>query len=153
MDGRRKHTFSEWLVLVIATGGYLGYTPVAPGTVGSLIGLLLLWPLDGTAHLLITLLLAGGGILVAGRAAALLEGHDPHVIIIDEIAGIAVATLLLPPHLLHRLVAFFLFRLFDILKPFPSRQIERLPGGIGIVGDDLTAGLYSNLLVQVWRLF
>jgi phosphatidylglycerophosphatase A len=90
---------------------------------------------------------------VAGRAAELLGSPDPSAIIIDEIAGIAVATLLLPPHLLHRGAAFLLFRLFDTLKPFPARHIERLPGGVGIVGDDLTAGLYSNLLIQIWRLF
>jgi len=114
---------------------------------------LLLWPLDGIPHLLVTLLLAGGGVLVAGRAAEILGDHDPPVIIIDEIAGIAVATLLLPSHLLYRGAAFCLFRLFDTLKPFPSRHIERLSGGIGIMGDDLTAGLYSNLLIQVWRLF
>lgn len=139
--------------MAVATGGYLGYTPVAPGTAGSLIGLLLLWPLEGLPHLLVTLLLGVGGVLVAGRAAELLGNPDPPAIIIDEIAGIAVATLLLPPHPLHRGIAFLLFRLFDTLKPFPTRRIERLPGGLGIVGDDLTAGLYSNLLIQIWRLF
>ena len=71
---------------------------------------------------------------------------------IDEIAGIAVATLLLPPQVPERVVAFVIFRVFDVIKPFPARQAERLPGGFGIVGDDLIAGLYTNLLVRLWLL-
>ncbi|MBW8057910.1 MAG: phosphatidylglycerophosphatase A [candidate division NC10 bacterium] len=146
-----KRPFSHRLVVVIATGGYLGYIGPAPGTLGSLLGLFLLWPLSpGTTQVLVTLVLIGVGLVVAGRAAKVMGAQDPSAIIIDEIAGIAVATALLPPRVLERAVAFVLFRLFDITKPFPARQLERLSGGLGIVGDDLIAGLYANLLVQVW---
>lgn len=139
--------------MAIATGVYVGYLPPAPGTLGSLLGLLLLWPLNpGTVQVLVTLFLIGVGIVVADRAARVIGGQDPPVIVIDEIAGIAVATLLLPPQVQERVVAFVIFRLFDVIKPFPARQAERLPGGFGIVGDDLIAGLYTNLLVRVWLL-
>ncbi len=139
--------------MAIATGVYVGYLPPAPGTLGSLLGLLLLWPLKpGTVQVLVTLFLIGVGIVVADRAARVIGGQDPPVIVIDEIAGIAVATLLLPPQVQERVVAFVVFRVFDVIKPFPARQAERLPGGFGIVGDDLIAGLYTNLLVRVWLL-
>ena len=139
--------------MAIATGVYVGYLPPAPGTLGSLLGLLLLWPLKpGTVQVMVTLFLIGVGIVVADRAARVIGGQDPPAIVIDEIAGIAVATLLLPPQVQERVVAFVIFRLFDVIKPFPARQAERLPGGFGIVGDDLIAGLYTNLLVRVWLL-
>lgn len=153
VDAQRKQTLSDRLVVAIATGVYVGYLPPAPGTLGSLLGLLLLWPLKpGTVQVLVTLFLIGVGIVVADRAARVIGGQDPPVIVIDEIAGIAVATLLLPPQVQERVVAFVIFRLFDVIKPFPARQAERLPGGFGIVGDDLIAGLYTNLLVRVWLL-
>jgi phosphatidylglycerophosphatase A len=153
VDDQRKQTLSDRLVVAIATGAYVGYLPPAPGTLGSLLGLLLLWPLKpGTVQVMVTLFLIGVGIVVADRAARVIGGQDPPAIVIDEIAGIAVATLLLPPQVQERVVAFVIFRLFDVIKPFPARQAERLPGGFGIVGDDLIAGLYSNLLVRVWLL-
>ena len=147
------HPFSQKLVMTIATGGYVGTVSRVPGTLGSLLGLVLLWPLGaGLAQALVTLFLIGAGIAIAGRAARIMGAQDPPAVVIDEIAGIAVATALLPPHLLERTVAFVLFRLFDITKPFPARQAERLSGGLGIVGDDLVAGIYANLVVQVWLL-
>lgn len=140
--------------MVIATGAYVGFLPWAPGTLGSLLGFLLLWPLQaGMVQVLVTLFLIGAGIVFAGWAARAMGAQDPPAIVIDEIAGIAVATVLLPSQFLERAVAFLLFRLFDVTKPFPSRQVERLPGGLGIVGDDLIAGLYANLVVQLWLFF
>lgn len=148
-----KQPFSHRLVVAIATGAYVGYLPPAPGTLGSLLGLVLLWPLGpGTAQILVTLCLIAVGIVVADRAAKVLGAEDPSAIIIDEIAGIAVATMLLPPRFPERVAAFILFRFFDVIKPFPARQAERLSGGLGIVADDLIAGLYANVLIQVWLL-
>lgn len=153
VDDQRKQTLSDRLVVAIATGVYVGYLPPAPGTLGSLLGLLLLWPLKpGTVQVLVTLFLIGVGIVVADQAARVIGGQDPPAIVIDEIAGIAVATLLLPPQVQERVVAFVVFRVFDVIKPFPARQAERLPGGFGIVGDDLIAGMYTNLLVRLWLL-
>ncbi len=148
-----KQSISDRLVVAIATGAYVGYVPPAPGTLGSLLGLVLLWPLEaGTTQVLVTLCLIGVGIVVAGRAADAMGERDPSAVVIDEIAGIAVATMLLPSRFLERAIAFLLFRLFDVSKPFPVRQAERLPGGVGIVGDDVLAGLYANLLVHAWLL-
>lgn len=146
-----KQPFSHRLVVAIATGAYVGYLRPAPGTLGSILGLLLLWPVGaGTTQVLVTLALIGVGIVVAGRAAKIMGAQDPSDIIIDEIAGIAVATMFVPARFLERAVAFVLFRLFDVIKPFPARQAERLSGGVGIVADDLIAGLYANLLVHAW---
>lgn len=143
--------FSHRLAVLIATGAYVGYIPPAPGTLGSLLGLFLLWPLGpGMAQILVTLLLVGVGFAVAGQAAKVMEARDPPAIIIDEIAGIAVATALLPARLAVWAVAFVLFRVFDIVKPFPARQVEGLSGALGIVADDLIAGVYANLLVRLW---
>jgi len=147
------HPISHTLVVAIATGGYVGTLSRAPGTLGSLLGLVLLWPLGaGVAQALATVFLIGAGIVIAGRAARIMGAQDPPAIIIDEVVGIAVATMLLPSRLLERIVAFILFRLFDVTKPFPARQAECLSGGLGIVGDDLVAGIYANLVVQVWLL-
>ncbi len=144
---------SHQLTVVIATGAYVGYLGPAPGTLGSLLGLFLLWPLGpGVTQVLVTLVLVGTGIAVAGRAAQVIGESDPPAIIIDEIAGIAVATILLPSRLPDRVIAFALFRLLDIAKPFPARQVEQFSGGLGIVGDDVIAGLYANLLVWMWLL-
>ena len=106
----------------------------------------------GIAQVLVTLVLIGVAIVVAERAARVIGGRDPPAIVIDEIAGMAVATLLLPSNVQERVIAFVVFRLFDVIKPFPARRLERLPGGSGIVGDDLIAGLYTNLLMWAWLL-
>lgn len=154
VDGRQKHALSDRLVVAIATGIYVGYVPPVPGTLGSLLGLVLLWPLrPGLAQVLVTVFLIGVAIMMADRAARIIGGQDPSAIVIDEIAGVAVATLLLPPTLQERVIAFVIFRVFDVIKPFPARHVERLPGGSGIVGDDLIAGLYTNLLMWVWLLW
>jgi phosphatidylglycerophosphatase A len=148
-----RHSLSHRLVVAIATGAYVGYVSPVPGTLGSLLGFFLLWPLSaGTAQVLVTVCLIGVGVVVADRAAKVMGEQDPSAIVIDEIAGIAVATMLLPSRFLERAVAFVLFRLFDVTKPFPIRQAERLSGGLGIVADDVIAGLYANLMVQVWLL-
>ena len=140
--------------MAIATGAYVGYLGPAPGTLGSLLGLLLLWPLKpGIVQVLVTLFLSGAAIMVADRAARVIGGQDPSAIVIDEIAGMAVAMLFVPPHLQERVVAFVLFRLLDVVKPFPARQVEQFPGGLGIVGDDLIAGLYANVVMWVWLLW
>lgn len=152
-DDQRKHTVAHRFVIAIATGAYVGYLPPAPGTLGSLLGLILLWPLKpGVAQVVVTLCLMGMAIVVADQAARVMGEQDPPAIVIDEIAGIAVAILLVPPQFQERVIAFVLFRLFDVIKLFPARQAERLPGGIGIVGDDLIAGLYANVVLQTWLL-
>ncbi len=150
------------VVRFLATGAYLGYAPVAPGTVGSLGCAVLIWffvpeVTAATSHLglwvmlLSTLAFAALAIWAADLAERQF-GHDSSRIVIDEYAGFIVSVLLLPKSLLLFAVAFVLFRALDIVKPFPARQAEALPGGVGIVTDDLVAGIYTNILLRVMLL-
>lgn len=138
----------------MATGGYSGYLPYAPGTWGSLVGLLLVVCLTTWPHWLYLLVLGGcavGGIWIAGQAEQLLGGKDPAPIVIDEIAGILLTYYALPlsPWLL--LLGFVSFRAFDVYKPCP--QLERLPAGWGIMIDDLVAGVLAQSgLRLMWTL-
>jgi phosphatidylglycerophosphatase A len=139
--------------LLVATGFYLGRFPYAPGTVGSLAGFLLFLPfrhLPWTIHLLIAGVLFAVGTYAAGMAERELARRDPSAVIIDEIAGCWVAVLAIPPYHLPLLSAVALFRVFDIWKPFPADRAQRLPGGWGVMLDDLVAGVYANLCVRLF---
>jgi len=143
-------------VLALATGGGSGYSPVASGTVGSAVGLALwlaLSRLSPTSYALACAGVIAVGIWAAGRAEQLFGSHDDGRITIDEVAGMLVSLAWLPVRPEVAGVGFLLFRLFDIWKPFPARQAERLSGGLGVMADDLVAGAYANLGGQlVWRL-
>ncbi len=139
-------------ILFIAQGAYSGRSPFAPGTAGTVVGVLLylflkdlgaLW--YGAASLAVTVL----GIWAAGRADALFGTKDNRTIVIDEIAGYLVAMLLVPAAWQYMVAAFFLFRFFDIIKPYPLRRLEGLPGGWGVVLDDIGAGVYTNIVLQI----
>ena len=144
------------VILFLATGGYVGYFPVASGTVGSLIAIPL-FLLSAGAQQVSTLLTLGvlallvyAACLIAGRAETLLQEHDSHAIVIDEIVGYLAATLFLPPTWEHALVAFLIFRIFDVVKPFPAGRIdERMPGGYGVVLDDVVSGIYANIATRI----
>ena len=150
------------VVRLLATGAYLGYAPVAPGTVASLGCAVLMWfivpevtPASPHLALWVMLLSTLAFTALAIWAADLAErqfGHDSSRIVIDEYAGFAFSVLLLPKSLLVFAVAFVLFRAVDIVKPFPARQAEALPGGAGIVMDDVIAGIYTNILLRVMLL-
>jgi phosphatidylglycerophosphatase A len=146
------------LVQLLATGFGVGYLPWAPGTWGSLFAVLILLGiyqfaggLSFVLHFLLTILLFPLACVTAGRLARQTSRHDPTFIVIDEIFGQFLTLLWLPPTIVGWGLAFALFRFFDIVKPFPARRSERLPGGLGIVADDLLAGLYAGLLV--WLIY
>jgi phosphatidylglycerophosphatase A len=146
------HKISDKMVLFIAQGAYSGRSPFAPGTAGTVVGVLLYLllmglsaPVYGAACLIVIVL----GTWAAGRADALFGTKDNRTIVIDEIAGYLVSMLLVPATWQYMTAAFFLFRFFDILKPFPLRRLERLPGGPGVMLDDIGAGIYSNIVLQV----
>ena len=143
------------LILFVATGAGSGYSPIASGTAGSLVGLLLYVPLrhlPGGLFLLVLLAVTGLGTWVAGRAERLFGREDDGRITIDEVVGMLIALAFLPFRVDTALAAFLLFRLFDIWKPPPARRAESLPGGVGVMADDLVAGLYANLVGQlIWR--
>ena len=146
-------------VLFVATGAGSGYAPIAPGTAGAGVGLLIYGVLvlglglSNGVLLALTAALTALGIWAAGRAEQLFGKHDDGRITVDEVVGMWVSLLWLPASLEVALVAFFLFRLFDITKPPPCRAAERAGGGLGVMLDDLIAGAYANLVGQVlWRI-
>jgi phosphatidylglycerophosphatase A len=143
-------------ILFLATGAYSGYAPVAPGTVGSLVALPLiflsfqLWHFSSVLQIVTIVLAIIGACWVAGTAEQYLGEHDSGKIVVDEIVGFLTATALLELTLQRLIVAFFLFRLFDILKPPPARYFDQhVPGGAGVVLDDVCAGIYANLIVRI----
>lgn len=128
--------------------------PLLPGTVGSLLGIglaALLHPLPLIAYLLVTGIFCVIAVWVADMALPRFSSHDPKVIVIDEIAGYL---LVLAGHGWSWPLAFcgfLLFRVIDVVKPFPCRRLERLPGGLGIVADDIAAGCYANVLLWLLK--
>lgn len=142
--------FKGRFVIVIATGGYVGFLPLAPGTWGAFVGCLLWLPLSTRGLMLqgmILLALIGLGVWVSGAAENVLGGKDPAVIVIDEIAGMCVTYFTLPVTLMSLLIGFVCFRLFDILKPAPG--LERITGGWGIMLDDLCAGVIAHVCTRL----
>jgi len=140
------------LASVVATGLGSGYSPVAPGTAGSAVGLLLFWPLRGLAwpwQLAAVAILSVVGALAAGRVAGKLGLEDPGLVVVDEVAGQWLTLVALPFTPVTALVGFLAFRALDIVKPWPARDLERLHGGWGIMADDLAAGVYAHLLLRV----
>jgi phosphatidylglycerophosphatase A len=131
----------------------VGRAPLAPGTVASALTalLLLLLGLSPPALTGVFLAVTVVGTWAADEAERVLGGKDPGVIVIDEVAGMTLSVLAVPPTVAVLVVAFVLFRIFDVLKPFPANVSQRLRGGAGVMADDLIAGLYALVLVLVAR--
>lgn len=142
---------------LLAFGFGSGLAPRAPGTAGTLAAVpayLLLQPLSPTAYLLLLVMLFGLGVWVCGRVAADLGVHDHGGIVLDEWVGFLFTLWLVPPGWGWLLGGFVLFRLFDILKPWPIGWLDRrLSGGFGIMVDDLAAGLFAFVLLQLATLW
>jgi phosphatidylglycerophosphatase A len=145
--------FRDRTVLFLATGFFVGTVPFAPGTFGSIIGLPVCFLISGLNIFLsvtCTLLFIFFAIWVAAAAGKILKKEDPGEIVIDEIAGLIVTFVGLPFTLQTAIAGFILFRIFDILKPFPIRTIEKkVAGGSGVVLDDVMAGIYGNLILRL----
>ena len=144
------------IAVVLATVGPIGRLPVAPGTLGSLAALPLLPGLAAVrdrsvvAYAVALVVMVAVAVWAAGRAEDALGGSDHSAIVIDEVAGMVTAGILLPGTWAAAALAFVLFRLFDVVKPYPANVIDgRVEGGIGVVGDDLVAGLYAGLAGRV----
>jgi len=135
---------------VLASVFGAGYAPVAPGTVGSAVTLVAIWLLPWTtlgltvAVVVVTIV----GIWAGSRVERVLGRKDPGLIVIDEVAGMLLAVIGLPRTIPVLVTAFLLFRLFDVWKPFPARESQVLTGGMGVMVDDLIAGLYALVLVM-----
>ncbi len=149
-------TFGARVALVIATWFGTGFAPVASGTVATLATVplylaLVSLPPQGARlpiYLAATILIAVLGAVAAGVVERRLGTHDPSEVVIDEVAGFLVTMLLVPPGAFTLAVGFLAFRAFDIFKPWPAGRAERIPGGWGIMADDLICGLYANLVLQ-----
>jgi phosphatidylglycerophosphatase A len=139
------------LALAIATSLGAGYVPIAPGTAGSLAGLLLwaLLPYSWSAQIGVVVLLFAAGSWAATLAETHFRRTDPGQVVIDEVMGMLITLTLIPVGWWGAGVGFLLFRVFDVLKPYPVRQLERLPAGIGIMADDAMAGVYANLTLRL----
>ncbi|MCK4487753.1 MAG: phosphatidylglycerophosphatase A [Desulfobacterales bacterium] len=143
----------EKCVVLMATGCYAGYAPVAPGTFGTLVAIPLCYLLSrlGLVHGILFLgLFTGFAVWMSGEAEKVFKKKDSSLIVIDEIAGLLVTLFLIPWNVKSVVIGFFLFRLMDIAKPFPIRRLEtKLPGGWGVVGDDILAGIYANVALRL----
>lgn len=173
---RKRRTPADYLALAIATCG-VGYFPIAPGTLGALVGLglylalwagadsvlsslalakrlnlMYAWTPQMTFMLMAIFLVTMAGIWAASRAERLLRKKDPSAVVVDEVAGQMIA-LLSGPFWVHTwwsiFTAFLLFRVFDIWKPYPIRRLEGLESGLGIMADDVLAGAYALIVNSV----
>ena len=141
------------VILLLGQGFGLGRIPFAPGTFGTLPGLLLAWfcwQTEVGVYLVVTAAVLVSAIWIAGRSAQMLGVADDPRIVIDEIAGVLVAFILVPPSGLALVIGFCVFRLLDIAKPPPISTVDRrVKGGVGIVLDDVLAGIGTNLILQL----
>lgn len=144
-------SLSKRLAFFFATGFGSGYSPYAPGTAGSAVGLLFVWgmsllslPGQFLAVIVVTVL----SMIAADVVARSLGLKDPGVIVADEIAGMMVTMFALPFTATTAVLGFVLFRVMDVVKPPPARQFERFKGGVGVVADDLMAGVYAHLALR-----
>lgn len=146
------------LAVFIATFAYSGYFPVAPGTIGSAAGLvvyLVVW-WTGSAAVEVALIvgLFAAGVWAGTIAERYFGGIDPGPIVIDEVAGMLITLAFIPVGFSGALAGFFLFRVFDVIKPFPAARLERLHGGLGVMADDAMAAIYANVALRaaMWML-
>ncbi|MGA3286453.1 MAG: phosphatidylglycerophosphatase A [Bacteroidota bacterium] len=136
---------------LFASGLYTGYVPAASGTLGSAIAVAFYFIPGFESPLIlgfVLLLVFGLGI----KASSIMEkryGHDPAEVTIDEVVGMWITLFLLPKTILVVLAAFFVFRFFDIIKPFPARKFDTMHGGFGIMMDDVVSGIYANITMQI----
>jgi phosphatidylglycerophosphatase A len=142
----------DYAALAISTWG-VGYLPLAPGTFGSVVGIGVFLLLKSLVFQVVgVVLVTVMGIWAASRTEQILRSKDPGKVVVDEVAGQMIALLPLTVFASGKvwiIVSFILFRLFDIFKPYPARRFEALRGGLGIMADDLVAGVYAGLIVTV----
>jgi phosphatidylglycerophosphatase A len=142
---------SDKLIKMLSTWFYIGNIPGAPGTAASAAGALMCVILSANMFLYICVLVVVTvlGCKVCGRMEEILGRKDPGCVVIDEVAGIMVAFFLLPLTPAVVITAFFLFRAFDMFKIYPVNKFEQMEGASGVMADDLVAGLYTNITMQI----
>jgi len=145
---------NEKLITFLATGFGSGLSPVAPGTAGTLAGVLICLiclPMSWILRLFFVLVLLALSIYVADKAEKIYEKKDDQRIVIDEIIGLQITMLPAAINILNLCAAFVLFRIFDIWKPFPVKNLQGLPGGWGVVMDDVVAGIYAAAIMWLLK--
>lgn len=142
----------ERFIRILATGFGSGYAPIAPGTAGTIIGIPVYlaishfsWPF----YLILLTIFSFLAIYISGEAERIFNEKDSQQIVIDEIVGLLFTFFLVSPTVVHIALGFALFRLFDILKITPVDLCQRLPGGYGVVADDVAAGIYANIVLLI----
>ena len=140
------------LSVLVASWGYVGFFPIAPGTAGSLAALplfaFLRWIGVPAVELVAIPIVFAVGVWAANGAEVALGRKDPGPVVIDEVLGMQITLALLPVSLAGVAVGFLLFRFFDIVKPYPAARLEHLHGGLGIMSDDAVAGVYAYLVLR-----
>jgi phosphatidylglycerophosphatase A len=141
------------LAVFIATFGYVGYFPIAPGTAGSLAALalyaLVRWAGTPAVELVTIIAVLVIGIWAATGTERALARKDPGPVVIDEVLGMLITLAFLPLSLWGIAAGFLVFRLLDVIKPFPAGRLEHLPAGLGIMADDAMAGVYAHLVLRI----
>ena len=141
------------LAVFVATVGYCGYFPFAPGTVGSAAGLLFYLLVWWTGSTIVEVGLIAGlfaaGVWAGTTAERYFGGVDPGPIVLDEVVGMLITLAFIPVGWSAALAGFFLFRLFDVIKPYPAGRLEALHGGLGVMADDAMAAIYANLSLRL----
>jgi phosphatidylglycerophosphatase A len=139
------------IATALATAGYVGFVPIAPGTFGSAVGLVVYAAVSMTnswiVEAAVLVVILGLGIWSADHVERAL-GKDPGPVVIDEVAGMLVTLAFLDVSVTGAVVGFFIFRVLDVVKPPPARRLEDLHGGPGIMFDDVMAGIYSNVALR-----
>ena len=144
------------VILFISQGAYSGRFPVAPGTAGTIVGIFLYVVMKDLApgpYLALCILITLLGTWAAGRAELILGCTDCPSIVIDEIAGFLLAMFMVPTSWGFIVAGFLLFRAFDIVKPWPLKRLQDLHGGLGVMLDDIGAGVYTNIILRIAALF
>ena len=140
------------LAVFICSFGYIGFFPVAPGTVGSAAGIGVYLAARQLAvpylDLILIIVFAAAGIVLTRPCEEDLRCIDPGPIVIDEVMGMLITLFMIPVGWGGLLLGFLLFRALDVVKPYPARQLERLHGGFGVMADDAMAAIYANLLLR-----
>ena len=148
-----RGTLKRRIVEFLATGFYSGKSPWAPGTMGTLVAIpivILMSYLSPIAYMLVTFAIVLASVIISQLHENTQNVHDSQEIVIDEIVGFMITMTWLPINGKSLLLGFLLFRLFDILKPFPIRLVDRkIQGGLGVVADDVLAGVFASILMQV----
>jgi phosphatidylglycerophosphatase A len=141
----------------IATAGFVGRFPIAPGTAGSAAGLVLYvlvrWMGGRELEAIVIVATLVIGVWSAGIAERLLGGKDPGPVVIDEVLGMLLTLAFIEVGVAGALIGFVLFRIFDVFKPYPAGRLENLPGGFGVMMDDAMAGLYAHVVMRFLVIF